>query len=190
MEGGFVKVFVFLIALAALAGGAFMAGTFSADVEMEEDMLNEGLVACTADAMQCPDGSYVGRTGPNCEFAPCAEVEESDFFPGKGEERFITADVKMDTCPTYDPNSNEKCSTGVIGIFYLTKNGDLIAQTSSDRTGRIFFQHRLMQGEYKISSTRPGVSPASMADRFPYCDHFFDVIDGVNQYQFDIWCKG
>lgn len=32
--------------------------------------LNEGdLVACTADAMQCPDGSWVGRTGPNCEFA-------------------------------------------------------------------------------------------------------------------------
>lgn len=25
-------------------------------------------VMCTADAMQCPDGSYVGRTGPNCAF--------------------------------------------------------------------------------------------------------------------------
>ena len=25
-------------------------------------------VVCTADAMQCPDGSYVGRSGPNCEF--------------------------------------------------------------------------------------------------------------------------
>ena len=25
-------------------------------------------VICTADAMQCPDGSYVGRTGPNCQF--------------------------------------------------------------------------------------------------------------------------
>jgi len=28
-------------------------------------------VACTQEAKQCPDGSYVGRTGPNCEFAPC-----------------------------------------------------------------------------------------------------------------------
>ncbi len=27
--------------------------------------------ACTLDAKLCPDGSYVGRTGPNCEFAPC-----------------------------------------------------------------------------------------------------------------------
>lgn len=25
-------------------------------------------VACTMDARQCSDGSYVGRTGPNCEF--------------------------------------------------------------------------------------------------------------------------
>ena len=23
---------------------------------------------CTMDARQCPDGSYVGRSGPNCEF--------------------------------------------------------------------------------------------------------------------------
>lgn len=28
-------------------------------------------VFCTQEAMQCPDGSYVGRTGPNCEFAVC-----------------------------------------------------------------------------------------------------------------------
>ncbi|HCS78848.1 TPA: hypothetical protein DIV55_03825 [Patescibacteria group bacterium] len=28
-------------------------------------------VACTMDAKLCPDGSSVGRTGPNCEFAPC-----------------------------------------------------------------------------------------------------------------------
>lgn len=33
--------------------------------------LQPGGVVCTADAMQCPDGSYVGRTGPRCEFAPC-----------------------------------------------------------------------------------------------------------------------
>jgi hypothetical protein len=27
--------------------------------------------ACTMEAKLCPDGSYVGRTGPNCEFTPC-----------------------------------------------------------------------------------------------------------------------
>ena len=32
---------------------------------------NDDSVFCTADAKLCPDGSYVGRTGPNCEFAEC-----------------------------------------------------------------------------------------------------------------------
>lgn len=27
--------------------------------------------ACTQEAKLCSNGSYVGRTGPNCEFAPC-----------------------------------------------------------------------------------------------------------------------
>jgi hypothetical protein len=30
-----------------------------------------GLTACTQEAKLCPDGSTVGRTGPNCTFAPC-----------------------------------------------------------------------------------------------------------------------
>jgi hypothetical protein len=28
-------------------------------------------VFCTQDAKLCPDGSYVGRIGPHCEFALC-----------------------------------------------------------------------------------------------------------------------
>lgn len=28
-------------------------------------------IACTMEAKLCPDGSYVGRSGPNCEFAKC-----------------------------------------------------------------------------------------------------------------------
>jgi hypothetical protein len=28
-------------------------------------------VACTMDAMECPDGSFVGRVAPSCEFAEC-----------------------------------------------------------------------------------------------------------------------
>ena len=29
---------------------------------------NSNSRACAADAMQCPDGSWIGRTGPNCTF--------------------------------------------------------------------------------------------------------------------------
>ena len=47
-------------------------------VETEEDInvvtpspLEGEMVACTMDAMMCPDGSYVGRVGPNCAFQAC-----------------------------------------------------------------------------------------------------------------------
>jgi hypothetical protein len=30
-----------------------------------------GDTGCTQEAKQCPDGTWVGRTGPRCEFAPC-----------------------------------------------------------------------------------------------------------------------
>jgi len=32
-------------------------------------------VACTMDAKLCPDGSYVGRVSPKCDFAPCPETK-------------------------------------------------------------------------------------------------------------------
>jgi hypothetical protein len=33
------------------------------------------VVYCTADAKQCPDGSWVGRAGPKCEFTPCPPAQ-------------------------------------------------------------------------------------------------------------------
>lgn len=34
------------------------------------------------DAKMCPDGSYVGRTGTNCEFAMCPSITDQAKFPG------------------------------------------------------------------------------------------------------------
>jgi len=42
-------------------------GIFSVTDSFEKD----GPYACNADAKICPDGSSVGRTGPQCEFAAC-----------------------------------------------------------------------------------------------------------------------
>ena len=62
---GFAPIILILIVVAAVAlgGGAFYyrAKIFSP----------AGPKACTEEAKQCPDGSFVGRTGPNCEFAAC-----------------------------------------------------------------------------------------------------------------------
>ena len=39
------------------------------DLPVPEAVIEE--VFCTQDEKLCPDGSYVGKVGPNCEFAPC-----------------------------------------------------------------------------------------------------------------------
>ena len=38
---------------------------------------NNGQIACTMEAKLCPNGSYVARSGPNCEFATCPNNETS-----------------------------------------------------------------------------------------------------------------
>src|SRR3989344_6674799 len=38
---------------------------------------NANKVACTQEAKLCPDGSYVGRTGPDCEFAQCPVTNDA-----------------------------------------------------------------------------------------------------------------
>lgn len=44
------------------------AGTMVTDVAIDD----EDQLACTLDAKSCPDGTYVSRMAPNCQFAPCA----------------------------------------------------------------------------------------------------------------------
>ncbi|MCK9352482.1 MAG: Hint domain-containing protein [Candidatus Pacebacteria bacterium] len=45
----------------------------------------EGGVACTMEAKICPDGSSVGRTGPNCEFTPCGKATSGNVVPPNAE---------------------------------------------------------------------------------------------------------
>lgn len=39
-------------------------------------------VFCTQEAKQCSDGSYVSRTGPNCEFAECPKISADNLPNG------------------------------------------------------------------------------------------------------------
>ncbi len=55
-------------------------------------------VACTMEAKLCPDGSYVGRTGPKCEFTPCpsAPAAKGSFYK-KGVATFNNPGQKANT---------------------------------------------------------------------------------------------
>ena len=75
-------------------------------------------VACTLEAKLCPDGSYVGRTGPNCEFAECP-VEEVD--PRKEAIREYLLTQKEFSWKTNE-NSQNVCAIEIffinLGIFF------------------------------------------------------------------------
>lgn len=55
-----------VVVILAIGGYFFFGAKKTAEAPMDGDV-----VACTMDAKQCPDGSYVSRTGPKCEFAEC-----------------------------------------------------------------------------------------------------------------------
>ncbi len=71
----------FLAALALLAVIGFTGFIYRNTVEMRGPANyaapGTGPTVCTQEAMTCPDGSSVGRTGPGCTFAPCPTVASS-----------------------------------------------------------------------------------------------------------------
>jgi|SRR3989344_5238816 len=64
------KIFFTFVSVAIISAGIFLA------ISMKQD--TDGDVACTMEARLCPDGSAVGRTGPNCEFASCPSENLGD----------------------------------------------------------------------------------------------------------------
>jgi len=67
-----ISIAIFFGLVATLIGLVTTTSESEPVTQVEEVSTSTEQIFCTADAMQCPDGSYVGRTGPNCEFA-CPE---------------------------------------------------------------------------------------------------------------------
>jgi hypothetical protein len=55
----------------------------------------EEIVACTMDAKICPDGSAVGRTAPNCEFAPCPPITQDMYIQIPQEGASVSSPVMI-----------------------------------------------------------------------------------------------
>ncbi len=74
MQKGFAPILIILgilVALVAISGAYYF---FKIKTPSQK--------ACTLEAKICPDGSSVGRVGPNCEFTPCPKSSPS---PTPGE---------------------------------------------------------------------------------------------------------
>ena len=85
---------------------------------------NNQPVACTADAKQCPDGSYVSRVAPSCKFAPCPTtscIKEGQSGSYAGQVSECCAGLSAITNQTVIGSS---CSTVSGTIFVCAKCGD------------------------------------------------------------------
>lgn len=65
---GFAPIIAIIIAVVIIAGG--IGGYLYIKSKNNP-------IACTQEAKQCSDGSYVGRTGPKCEFTSCPNISTS-----------------------------------------------------------------------------------------------------------------
>jgi|GEM_PF-7065388 len=65
------KIIIALSALIILTGAGCTAKNV---ISQQPSTPDPEPIACTMDAKQCADGSYVGRTGPNCEFV-CPQTD-------------------------------------------------------------------------------------------------------------------
>lgn len=113
---------------------------------------------CTMDAKECPDGSYVGRVPPSCEFAACPGVSTTTQSGGGGGILPYKSGIKGvvllgPTCPVQknppDPACADKPYGTTISVTHLGSTA-VFATAQSDKAG--MFQLSLPPGTYTVSA--------------------------------------
>jgi len=144
---------VALIVLLVIIGGAAFYFT-----QYKESMMP---VACTAEAMQCPDGSYVGRSGPNCQFVcPTATTTATSTGGTAGGgilpyHSGIRGTVMAGpTCPVEknppDPACADKPLATTVAVFRKGNPVTPFAITKSDASGA--FEFSIPPGDYVVGA--------------------------------------
>lgn len=90
-QKGFAPIILILgiVLILGITGGAYFLS-----VQNDTGMIPTPIIApkaCTQEAKICPDGSTVGRSGPNCEFSPCPLFKEKEgITPTNGVQHQIS----------------------------------------------------------------------------------------------------
>tara|TARA_B100000508_G_scaffold23261_1_gene16271 strand:- start:4763 stop:5404 length:642 start_codon:yes stop_codon:yes gene_type:complete len=79
-------------------------------------------VACTADAKMCPDGSFVGRVGPDCQFEACPVAELPEQIECTEEQKQAVA-CTMEYMPV----------CGLVDVQCFTEPCDPVPQTFGNK---------------------------------------------------------
>ena len=118
-----------------------------------------GPVACTMEAKLCPDGSAVGRTGPNCEFAACPAATTTPPAGGGGSVLPYATGIQGTvmagpTCPVErnppDPQCADRPLQTLVAIYRASDPVHAVVLTRSDAAGK--FSASLPPGEYIVGA--------------------------------------
>jgi hypothetical protein len=145
-----MKKFLFFIVCMAF----FAAGCDSAKVNPDNPTPEP--IVCTQEAMLCPDGSYVSRTGPNCEFAACPETSPNSSAESSGIEGYVHMGP---TCPVekYPPDPNCADKPYVEAAVTVTDAGGKQHKTQTDLLGK--FRLVVPVGRYTIKVSSVNILP-------------------------------
>jgi len=141
----FAKIIVPIAILAILGGGVYWYSLKPSAVPTQ--------MACTMEAKLCPDGSSVGRTGPNCEFAACPTVTS---IPQQTSG--IKGQVLLGpTCPVERDPPDPACADKPYKTTLVIMTPDrskTVARFNSDTNGQ--FSVDVPPGSYIISQAAGG----------------------------------
>jgi hypothetical protein len=127
-QKGFSNLALILLVVVVVGVGGYLGLTKK--IPMPEPIPGPGVIGCTLEAKQCPDGSYVGRTGPNCEFSECpgtatnppptpnpnpiACTQEAKQCPDGSYVGRTGPKCEFAACPS--PNQNQGSVSGVVTV--------------------------------------------------------------------------
>lgn len=146
-------------------------------------------MACTQEAKLCPDGSYVGRTGADCQFAACPASTATATPPEPvtppivppTKSGAINGYIHMGpVCPVQrippDPNCTDKPYTKA-AVSVISSNGKQY-QTQSDSAGK--FNLSVPVGSYTVKVASP--------NSLPRCASQTVTVTANNPVNIDISC--
>lgn len=103
--------------------------------------------ACTAEAKICPDGSAVGRTGPNCEFAPCPPVNNNGSIANYTLYGWISIGP---LCPVEPCSRTFDYSVARVNV-YDAASKNIVARATANSDG--YYGVNLQPGNYLVNVT-------------------------------------
>ncbi len=123
-----------------------------------------GAQACPQETKLCPDGSSVGRTGPNCEFAACPGSIATSTTGGGSILPYhsgVQGTVSLGpTCPVERVPPNPQCADKPYAaaiIIYRAGSQSVFIMGNSDTNG--VFKFSLPPGSYTLKAVSGNVFP-------------------------------